>query len=105
MLKIYTGQPVGRLALHVTSLVVFDARHNITGINVGRPGAVGAQLVGLGGGPRHPVILAHYHVAGAVLQQVHPGINKLLRQVIPLVILWGGDFSKTPCMLHMFQRF
>ena len=52
---------------------MLDAGDNITGINMRRPGAGGAQLVGLGGGPRHPVVLAHNHVTGAVLQEVHPG--------------------------------
>ena len=44
----------------------------MTGINAGRHGADGAQLVGLGGGAGHPEVLADDHVAGAVLQQVHP---------------------------------
>ena len=52
---------------------MLGAGDHIVGISVGRPGAGGAQLEGLGGGARHPVVLAHNHVAGAVLQQVHPG--------------------------------
>ena len=51
---------------------MLGAGDDIAGINAGRHGADGAQLVGLGGGAGHPEVLADDHVAGAVLQQVHP---------------------------------
>ena len=51
---------------------MLGAGDDITGNNAGRHGEDGAQLLGLGVGAGHPEVLADNHVAGAVLQQVHP---------------------------------
>ena len=67
-----------------TSLVVLGAGDDITGINAGRHRTHGAQFVGLCGGAGHPEVLADNHVAGAVLQQVHPAksISKIRKDVV-----------------------